>query len=308
MERKYFDINETAARQAHGMTYTSTYQQGSKTAGYRQSVDEVYDLAEEVIEKRPNRADKVCALAYRYSKKLADYYNRESKISLMCPSILISGRANFPVAKKERQMKAEEENYKEYQYINEIRDRIRGILHGTDIIKAGEEDAIERLEEKIESLEKSQEKMKAVNAYYRKNKTLEGCPDLTPDEIEKIKKSMAISWRSDPKPFESWALSNNNQNIRSTKERLEALRKAKEKGNSEVETEFFRVVENVEMMRLQIFFDEKPEPEVRTILKKNGFKWAPSQNAWQRQLTPNAKWALSKIKSEIEVLKGGEER
>lgn len=308
MERKYFDINETAARQAHGMMSMVAYQQGSTTAGYRQSVDEVYDLAEKVIEEKPDKADKIYMLAYRYSKKLADYYNRESQIGLMCPSVMISGPANFPVRKKEKQIAAWDKNHKEYQYIKEIRDRIQGILYGSDIIKTGDEDAIERLEDKIEGLEKSQEKMKAVNAYYHKNKTLEDCPDLTPDEISEIEKNMAISWRSDPKPFESWALSNNNQNIRSTKERLEALRNAKEKGNSEVETKFFRVVENVEMMRLQIFFDEKPEPEVREILKKNGFKWAPSQNAWQRQLTSNAKWALSKVKSEIEVLKGDEER
>lgn len=303
MERKYFEINETAARQAHDFTFTSTYQQGSTTAGYRQSVDEVYDLAEKAIEEKPNRADRICGLAYRYSKKLADYYNRESQIGLMCPSILIAGRANFPVGKKEKQNAAWEKNHKEYQYIKEIRDRIQGILYGTDIIKAGDDDAIERLEDKIDSLEESQEKMKAVNAYYRKNKTLDGCPGLTPDDIAEIKKCMEISWRSDPKPFESWALSNNNQNIRSTRERLETLRKAKEKGSSEVENDYFRVVENVEKMRLQILFDEKPDKEVREVLKRNGFIWAPSQNAWQRQLTPNAKSALARVKRGIEILK-----
>ena len=303
MERKYFEINETAARQAHDMMSMSTYQQGSTTAGYRQSVDEVYNLAEKVIEEKPDKADKICALAYRYSKKLADYYNRESQIGLMCPSVMISGPANFPVRKKEKQNAAWEKNHKEYQYIKGIRDRIQGILCGTDIIKAGDEDASERLEEKIESLEKSQEKMKAVNAYYRKNKTLDGCPGLTPDDIAEIRKCMEISWRSDPKPFESWALSNNNQNIRSTRERLETLRKAKEKGSSEVENDYFRVVENVEKMRLQILFDEKPDKEVREVLKRNGFIWAPSQNAWQRQLTPNAKSALARVKRGIEILK-----
>jgi len=40
--------------------------------------------------------------------------------------------------------------------------------------------------------------------------------------------------------------------------------------------------------RLQLFFDEKPSAEQRTELKKHGFKWAPSQSAWQRQLTKNA--------------------
>ena len=29
--------------------------------------------------------------------------------------------------------------------------------------------------------------MKAVNAYYRKHKTLDGCPHLSPEQLEKLK-------------------------------------------------------------------------------------------------------------------------
>lgn len=60
-------------------------------------------------------------------------------------------------------------------------------------------------------------------------------------------------------------------------------------------------VENTEIMRLQIIFDGKPEPEVRTVLKKNGFKWAPSQGAWQRMLNTSAKYALNRVKEELEA-------
>ena len=35
--------------------------------------------------------------------------------------------------------------------------------------------------------------MKAVNAYYRKHKTLDGCPHLPPEELEKLKADMASS-------------------------------------------------------------------------------------------------------------------
>ena len=38
-------------------------------------------------------------------------------------------------------------------------------------------------------------------------------------------------------------------------------------------------------MRVQFFFDDKPDDETRVLLKSHGFRWAPSQNAWQRQLT-----------------------
>jgi hypothetical protein len=42
------------------------------------------------------------------------------------------------------------------------------------------------------------------------------------------------------------------------------------------------------MNRLQLFFDEKPDESKRANLKASGFKWAPSQGAWQRQLNDNA--------------------
>ena len=46
---------------------------------------------------------------------------------------------------------------------------------------------------------------------------LDGCALLSPDQIEKLKASMASSWRSDPRPFESYQLTNNNAEIRRVK-------------------------------------------------------------------------------------------
>ncbi len=48
--------------------------------------------------------------------------------------------------------------------------------------------------------------------------------------------------------------------------------------------------------RLQIFFDEKPDKEIREELKGNGFRYAPSAEAWQRQLNDNAIYAADCIK------------
>lgn len=74
---------------------------------------------------------------------------------------------------------------------------------------------------------------------------------------------------------------------------------AETKESTEQEINGVRIVENTEENRLQLFFDGKPAPEIISILKHNAFKWSPRFKAWQRILTPNAKFALNKILAEI---------
>ena len=137
--------------------------------------------------------------------------------------------------------------------------------------------------------------MKAVNAYYRKNKTLDGCPHLSTEQIEKLKASMSGSYRANPKPFESYQLSNNNAEIHRLKDRITALTRRKELGYVGWEFDGGRVEANTADNRLQIFFDEKPDKEIREELKGNGFRYAPSAEAWQRQLNDNAIYAADRI-------------
>ena len=138
--------------------------------------------------------------------------------------------------------------------------------------------------------------MKAVNAYYRKNKTLDGCPHLSAEQTEKLKAAMSGSYRANPKPFESYQLSNNNAEIRRLKDRITTLTRRKELGYVGWEFDGGRVEANTADNRLQIFFDEKPDKDIREELKGNGFRYAPSAEAWQRQLNDNAIYAADRIK------------
>ncbi len=47
--------------------------------------------------------------------------------------------------------------------------------------------------------------------------------------------------------------------------------------------------------RLQLIFADKPDADTRQALKSEGFKWAPSQGAWQRQLNQNAIRAAARL-------------
>ena len=71
----------------------------------------------------------------------------------------------------------------EYREIQGLLDKIRST--GMGGISADDPNAVSKLESKLAKLEALQETMKAVNAYYRKHKTLDGCPHLSPEQIEK---------------------------------------------------------------------------------------------------------------------------
>lgn len=208
-----------------------------------------------------------------------------------CTSFLIAGGSNFPVRKKEKQNAARDKNMGEYMQIEGLLDKVRST--GMGGISADDDRAVEKLEAKLAGLEAMQEEMKTVNAYYRKHKTLEGCPVLSAEEIGKLQSSMASDWRKNPVPYPSYLLTNNNANIRRTRQRIEDL-----KSQSECAGWAFpggRAEINEGEKRLQLFFEEKPSEEQRRELKSNGFKWAPSQGAWQRQLTKNAIYAAGRM-------------
>lgn len=303
---KYYTINEKAARAAKNMNSFSDYVEGSATAEYKSMVDEAYRLGEMMRNDPDLTADEIEKIDYfvdKYAKKLAENINSRNAIDARVPSVLIAGGGNFPVRAKEKQNAARNKNHEEYKYIQSILEKIKII--GTGGIKASDSAAIEKLEKKIKQLTESQEKMKAVNAYYRKHKTLEGCPGLDSEVIEQLKASMASSWRPSPAPFESYTLSNNNANIRRYKSRLESLKKAKEKettastATNESGCEICKVIENTELMRIQLIFDGKPADEVRAILKSHGFRWAPSQGAWQRNLNENGRYAVKQVLNKL---------
>ena len=57
----------------------------------------------------------------------------------------------------------------------------------------------------------------------------------------------------------------------------------------------FTVIENGPLNRYQILFGGKPAPEIIKNLKQNGFKWAPSQKACQRQIKISGKLAIKRF-------------
>jgi hypothetical protein len=294
----YYEINETAARLARQGNSYREYVAGSATDEYRRAVDEAAAL----VEKQKTKVDpmyhaKIDGLLDKYARRLADWYNRHFEIEARVPSIMISGGGNFPVGKKEKQNTAREKHSAEYKKVQFILECIK--MSGRGGISSDDVNAIAKLETKLDGLVQNQEFMKTVNKHYRKHKTLDGCPLLSEDVKLKIEAAMSRDWRgSDAVPYARWALTNNNANISRVRERIaELIKKAESPAPDGWDFDGGRVVMNKDENRIQILFDAKPGEALRSELKSRGFRWAPSQGAWQRQLNDNGLYALKQIKA-----------
>lgn len=292
----YHTINEEAARRANDMNSFRDYKAGSATAEYRRMVDAATELAERQKQRvDPMYHEKIDRLLEIYCRKLAENMNASYSIEARCPSILISGGGNFPVRKKEKQNAARDRNLEEWNYIQGLLDKIRSV--GTGGISSDDPQAVEKLEAKLAALEKHQEMMKAANAAIRMKDPAKGDAKLaelgyTPEDIAKLREPDFCGRIGYP----AYALQNNNANIRRIRGRIAELKKRTESTPEGWEFDGGRVVVNTTENRLQIIFDGKPDADIRTELKGEGFRWAPSQGAWQRQLTDNAMRAARRLK------------
>lgn len=298
IKRKYFPINETLARQAKGMWSFSEYTPNSTTNSYKAEVNKAYKIVEKIAERKPQRLNEALEVAERYSRKYAEWINKSNSIEMQCPSVMICGAGNFPVRKKEKQNAARDKHMKDYEYVNGYLNKLENLLHGKEIIKSHDKDAVEKLQEKVDDLKNLQQTMKDANAYYKKKNTLEGF-EMKEELKEDCYRMIESGWSD--RPFPSYRLTNNNAKIKNTQNRLDRLTKAKATPTQEViENDICKVVENTEAMRIQLIFDGKPSEQIRNILKSNGFRWAPSQGAWQRQLTSNARYATKRVIEQLE--------
>ena len=178
-------------------------------------------------------------------------------------------------------------------------DRLRAMAKAAEnntAISSDDPEAVDKLREKLAELEAGQAHMKAMNAHFRKHKTMKGFSGLTDEAATKIdvRIETGYSWQKCPAP--SYALSNNNANIRRIRDRIAGLEKRATADAPEGwEFDNGRVVANAAENRVQILYESKPDAPTRDTLKRNGFRWAPSQSAWQRHLNNAGIYAAKRV-------------
>lgn len=303
--KKYYEINEENARLAQELNSFSKYETGSATRNYREKCDFAYSILDKILDEHPEQVESTVQKIDYYCKKLAEYYNDYYRNETTCPSVLICGPANFPVKKKERQNERRASLNERWNYLENYLSKIQSISNADQPIKCGDPDAIEQLEKKIIELEAGHQLHLNANKYYKKYKTLRGFEGLTSAEISQIE-----SLIRDPDRFVPFYTANETANLRRYKSRLERLKKEKNSAGTceTVVTSYqgviFKMVENTEIMRLQLFFEDKPSEKIRTLLKSHSFRWSGKNKCWQRQLTNNARFSYKRLKEELKNLDG----
>lgn len=155
-------------------------------------------------------------------------------------------------------------------------------------ISSDDPEAVEKLKEKLAAEETKRERLKKLNAYYRTHSTCAGCEGISDELAAKLDAMMqeAPSWQTGPVP--DYQLDYSGAEIRRLKGRIAALEVERATEYIGWDFEGGRAEVNREENRLQLLFDEKPDWAVRSALDKAGFHWAPSHQAWQRQLSRRA--------------------
>lgn len=304
-------INESAARLAKQMRSFDDYKEGSATASYNAQCAESAAILEKVKAKcaTDEQRERAEYLYNRYCSVLAEAINRDNEIGTRCPSVLICGAGNFPTRKKEKQIAAWDKNMENFRKADHYLDMLKR-AH-TLAVKSDDPEVLDFLRAKLAGLEEAHTLMVSANAYYRKNKTLEGFEGIPADTMAWITRPGVYlpggrNGDGSPlafygKPFPTYELTNSNANIKRVKQRIETLEAVKASKPIEEEHDGYTYRENAEAMRVQFRFDGKPDDETRALLKRNGFRWAPSQGVWQRQLNDNGKYAAHRV---MEALDG----
>lgn len=297
------DISLSLAIRSYEMTSFSPEKRGESVVNdyvaHMQAVNDEF----EAYATDDNRAGIQVELErYRqgYVSRLRAYLQAHSRVV----SQMITGAGGWTSAHVRRNQKAndstDKRNRELLDYSSKVLDKLRSQFDPSRIdrrpINSGDDDALERLEDRLARLEALQERMKAANKIVRSRKQDGAHAKLaelgyTEEEIHNL---YFPRWG---KPgHKRHELTNNGAAIRTVKARIEDQKRKAQETDKEytgmvngIEVE---IIEDTADDRLRIVFPGKPDASTRDLLKRHGFKWSPMNSAWQRQLTGNARFAV----------------
>ena len=175
-------------------------------------------------------------------------------------------------------------------------------IESNKTISSDDPEAIEKLKVKLANMERTRESVNKLNKRLRKDKILHD--NLAPNKLKEldysendIKYILAVDqvWGDKILKIPTYINSNLSQNMGTVKKRIKELESKSQMVTKEYCINDIKIVENVEANRLQIFFEDIPEKDLRTKLKSYGFRWSPTNQSWQAYLNGTSIYRVNNI-------------
>ena len=237
------------------------------------------------------------AVRDEYEDRYIEKYKEWLRASSRCFSQMVTGAGGWDARTIRRHEKTNAAEQAAFNRLNEWCEKVIRRCNRQERLTGWAE--VERLQAKLDELVKSQETMKAANKIIKSKKLA---------EVEKVDELVALGLTEEAAlklmdPSQGWwgvgfapfELSNNNAKIKDTEAKIQRHMNMAAKEDEVHEYSWGKVLVVFSEERYRFIFDGKPEPEVISLLKSNGFKWSPKNLAWQRQITVNAKYATKRI-------------
>lgn len=254
---------------------------------YEERKQQKIERAEELARKARQESEQ----RFKSAKQISDFIPFGQPILVGHHS---EGRHRRDIGKIENNMRKGIEASSKAEYYEDRAKR----LENDKTISSDDPEAVTKLREKLEKLEQLQESMKNINKVVKNSKL---------SEVEKVEKLQELGLKEQTaisilEPdfcgrigVPSYKLTNNNANMSTIKKRIQSLQARDEQETTEKEINGVKIIDNIEDNRLQAYFPGKPSEEIRTKLKRNGFRWSPSNGCWQSYRKQHSLDALNEI-------------
>lgn len=241
-------------------------------------------------ERKQNRIDNAKLQAAKYEKKSDDYYVRASEMASFIPMgqpILVGHHSekrdrNYRRKIDNNMRKSVEASKTAQYYANKA-----ATIEGNTAISSDDPEALTKLKKELQELEGKQQFMKEANKLVKKKDR---------ESFLKMDFATAELWDklTDPKQiyrgygFPSYKLANNSANIRRVKDRIAHLEKVAALKYQEMTINNVLIILNPAANRVQLFFPDTLNQEEYKEVRRNGFIWCKSENAFQRKISGTA--------------------
>jgi hypothetical protein len=272
--------------------------------GYVNQVNSVIDEMSELA-KSPEQEAVLKSEIERYKKGLAEETKAYLAASSRTASSMITGPSNFPVERNRKAMDVVDKRRSElFDWDKRAQESIKKAILDARTPEQYQSDKWRSIKkeldgniETITGLDRGE-----IRGYNRALfvSSMKGFIDRMAKngQVEDVKMSLDYIRKAQeglPKPI----FADRNEVWNNVKVAEDAARAKEVKGQSGVvdvaEYQGVRIVNNNDIERVQIFMDEKPSQEIISALKKEGWNWSPSNEAWQRKNTPQSVYSAKRI-------------